>query len=161
MNSKTIRESTWGKEKFEYPKLEEIVINRDYAFTINVAPAYQKTSFFENQMQLMDILADLVRPYAKYEMRPEISTKSTLYHAHGTINFPSYSKLLQFYAFKIKQLKEFCTFTIKDIDDWRWHVYCRKQRHIIKPYLAHTYDKIYLPYRMTHLNATKKAKLDL
>jgi len=155
MNSKTIRENTFGKDKYDYPKLEDIVPKRDYALTINIAPHYQKNSFYENYNFLMDMLTDLLLPFAKFKLRPEISTKSTLFHVHGTVNFISYSKILQFYTFTIKRLKEFCTFTIKKIENYDWYLYCIKQRHIIKPYLAETY-KGKIPYKITHLNVPEK-----
>lgn len=157
MNSKLLRENTFGKDKYDYPKLEELVPKRDYALTLNIAPHYQKNSFYENYIFLMEMLGDLVSPFAKFKLRPEISTKSTLFHVHGTLNFLSYSKILQFYAFGIKRLKEFCTFVIKKIDNYDWYLYCIKQRHIIKPYLLETY-KYKIPYKITHLNAPKNDK---
>lgn len=157
----TITKENFGKQKFDYPKLEDLNPNVTYALTISPAPVYQKNSMFENYEFLRALLKDNFDGLCQYTLRPEISTKSTHFHVHGDIKFTSSNNIFKFYAFKIKNLKDFCTFTIKPImktdpiESIQWCLYCLKQRHIIKPYLTETYNnkKINLPYKITNLNA--------
>lgn len=147
----TITKETFGKSKFDYPKLEALSPNVTYALTISPAPVYQKNSLFENYDFMQQLLKDNFDGVCQYKLRPEISTKSTHFHVHGDIKFTSYDNIFKFYAYNIKRLKDFCTFTIKPIDDYsQWYLYCIKQRHIIKPYIQHTYNdkKISLKYKI-------------
>lgn len=131
------------KSAFEYPHLEEILVGKPYALTIN--PAYQHTSFTDSYITHMDTIS-LFFPYANVVLRPEISTKTTRLHYHGTVTFKKYSLIAPFYYFIIPKLKDQCTFTIKPIADYEWSLYCVKSRHIMRPYL----ENIKLPYKITN-----------
>lgn len=147
----SIRTATFGKDKYDYPKLESLKPSETYALTISPSPMLQKTSLFENYNTLIEqILAPHFNKFSKYTLRPEISTKSTQFHVHGNIKFNSYNDLLTFYAFHISKLKDLCTFTIKPITSYDWHIYVRKQRHIIKPYINSNYNtlKTVLSYKI-------------
>lgn len=137
----TIREQTF-KERFIYPHLEDIVVGKDYAFTIS--PKIQMRSFTETYLSHMDQIHKLLSPNVDYKLRPEISTQSTILHFHGVIRFKRAVKISAFYYHTIPLLKDFCTFTIKQIEDYEWYLYCIKSRHIMKSYLEHCR----LPYKL-------------
>lgn len=148
----SIRTAIFGKDKYDYPKLESLNHHTIYALTINPSPLFQKTSLYENYLNItQNILEPHFDKFTTYTLRPEISTKTTLYHVHGTVKFNSLNDLFTFYAFHISKLKDLCTFTIKPITTYDWTIYCLKQRHIIKPYISATYNKEksnFLPYKI-------------
>lgn len=135
-----------GKPRFEYPHLDQIVVGRRYAITINPERITSK-SFTETYVYCMDMITKLLNPNVSYILRPEISTKSTMLHFHGDIKFVSAVKTSAFYFHTIPLLKDFCTFVIKPIEDHEWGLYCIKSRHMMKPYLQ---TCIKLPYKLIH-----------
>jgi uncharacterized protein YvpB len=144
INTNQLRETTFSKLAHEYPHLEDIQLNIPYALTIN--PSFQHHSFIESYCAHQQILSDTLKGNSTFKLRPEISTKSTRLHYHGTITFHSHKHLVAFYFHQIPKLKDNSTFSIKPIQDYEWYLYCIKQRHHMKPYLAYTN----LPYKITN-----------
>jgi len=142
MITNTIREDL-HKSAFKYPHLEDFALRKTYAFT--VSPQYQRPSFTECYIAHMDILQLLI-PYCTFVLRPEISTKGTRLHYHGVIRFDSSTLLVAFYYHIIPKLKDQCTFTIEEVRDYQWYLYCVKSRHHMKPYLTHAK----LHYKLTN-----------
>jgi len=147
-----LRDKTFSKLAHVYPHLEDIILHKKYALTIN--PQHQDKSltcaYFDHQKLLNDGLAK----YSVFELRPEFSTKSTKLHYHGTIEFTSSKALCSWYFHKIPELKEQCTFTIVPITDYDWYLYCIKQRHHMKPY----FQSVNLPYKINN-NTLQKIQL--
>lgn len=141
------------KAKFQYPKLEDIEVKKDYAFTI--APQLQRESVIE-QCDCDNAIFNILNKYCNYKVYPELSTKNTSWHYHGRITFCNALQIANFYFYAIRQLKNLCTFTIIPIDDndpidsIQWYLYERKQRHNMY-YLCH---KNHQPYKVfTKLSA--------
>lgn len=133
------------KVQHEYPHLEAIEIGTQYAIT--VSPADRKSSYLEFRDIMIDILNDFKGQYKVY---PEISTENQNWHVHGYIIFKDQFEIMNFYL-NIAQLKSKCSFKIRTIDTGdfidaiQWYMYCKKQKHIIKPWIHKTYDG-HLPY---------------
>lgn len=123
---KAISEKSFSKSAHEYPKLDNIMENVPYAFSLS--PRIQKESVMEqidsDEIYIFDILKN-----CSYNLFPELSTKSINWHYHGTIQFKDLLQIVSFYFYTIRKLKEVCTFTIVDIEDEHWTLYCLKQRH--------------------------------
>lgn len=141
----TIREDCF-KERYIYPHLEDIIPFKRYAFTINPKPTLMK-SFTETYIHYTECIGQLLNlDFIRYELRPEISTNSTLLHFHGTIEFTRAFHIPSFYFHTIPRLKDFCTFAIENIFSWEWSYYIRKQRHMMKPYVQ---NSCHLPYHIS------------
>lgn len=151
----TLREETFGREKYIYPKLDEFNVKQTYAFTINLNPAiFNKKSLLELVMMVEDMILKKYFSKASYELRPELSHNSQLLHYHGTIRFKRAFDIVEFYR-NIAELKDICTFAIKPIfSHVEWYIYCRKQRHMLKPYIDEVYNskKPVVPYRLLNPN---------
>jgi len=152
----TIREETF-KKRHVYPKLEDWKVNSPYAFSIS--PRHiPMTSFSENYLHQMQTIHQILNlDFIAYDLRPELSTDSTALHWHGTFSFKNQRNIASFYFHIIPRLKEFATFTIEPIFDYQWTLYCRKQRHYLKPYIQnlcklpyHFHSKLSHPALMTN-----------
>jgi len=141
-----ITDETFGKHVF--PNIEDIVINEEYAITFN--PNLQTNSFFEFHDFMTSKILPLVPHYTLY---PEISHKNQKWHLHGYVRFKDQFEIVNFYM-NIHVLKDLTTFKLRhvDTDDFvdciQWYMYCRKQRHCIKPWIIRTYNGK-LPYKFT------------
>lgn len=124
------------KPQYEYPSLEDFHPLVTYAITISPNPLLRSESLIECVGSVHCDILPLISYGAEYTLRPEISTKSTILHYHGTILFPSREGVTHFYFYNIVKLKSVCTFVIKPIeDDIIWDKYCKKQRLHMKPFL--------------------------
>lgn len=144
-NIKEKVQDTSFKAAHIYPALESIEIGLRYAITIS--PAYNKASYLEFRDNMIEILQLFKGDYQVY---PELSTENQNWHVHGYIMFPSQFHIMDFFL-NITQIKALCTFKIRNIDtdDFidavQWYLYCKKQKHIIKPWVHKTYHSK-LPY---------------
>lgn len=141
MYSNELRSKAY-KEPWVYPTLESIIPHVSYAFTIS--PKKQSNTIVEQRVDDQKIFTLLDKVDTGYKMYPELSTKENNYHYHGYISFNSYLNITKFYYYIIRDLKELCTFVIKEIDTYDWYIYCRKQKLHMKA-LHRNYD---IPYRI-------------
>jgi len=132
---KTTSAKTYDKPKYEYPKLEDLQTETQYAFTLNpeLQPSRQTTK--SNDLMIGDwvehvslILDNLY--HIKYHLQVELSSR---FHFHGWIEIID---PILFYINDLPKLKEISTFAIKPCGpDNIWHTYVNKQRSIMEPYL--------------------------
>lgn len=148
----TIRDQS-TKTGCEYPHLEDIVVGKDYALTIN--PARQLPEFVLTYLEHKEFIESHLLGSADYTLRPELSTKSTRLHWHGTLRFKSHRHLVSFYYVWIPRLKDHCNFSIKPIDDWQWKLYCIKQRHHMKSFIS-ILKVPKIVYKLTSRNALEQ-----
>lgn len=136
----------WDKEAYVYPHLEDFHPMVSYALTVSPNALLRGDSVIECVNEVYSkIMPCFVR--SSYTIRPEISTKSTILHYHGTIMWNDRKDITNFYWYNIHQLKSLCTFTIKTIDKPEdWHQYCVKQRLHMKEFMT----QFNLRYRLTH-----------
>lgn len=132
--------------KHVYPVIEEIVLHEDYAITFN--PNMESRSFFEFRQFITDRIINLIPD--DYKLYPEIGHNDQKWHLHGYIRFHDQFDIIKFYM-NIHELKDLCTFKLRPIDNQeftdaiQWYLYCRKQRHLLKPYIQKIYNHK-LPY---------------
>lgn len=155
-NTAELREVNFGKDKkYIYPKLEDFTVNKTWAFTINPNPSvFNKPSLLEKIGMIEEQILKKFFSKASYELRPELSHDNQLFHYHGTLRFAKSFDVVSFYRM-IPELKDLCTFAIKPIvSHLDWYIYCRKQRHMLKPYIDEVYNqkKPVVPYRLYHSN---------
>lgn len=134
------------KQAHIYPKLELFQTKKAYALTIS--PMHHYSAYIEQYNDFEEHIKPLL--VGHIQLRPELSTKSVEWHWHGTIYFTETLDIVKFYK-NIVQLKHLCTFAIKSIVlDWEWHLYCIKQRHLIKPYINAVYNRsrLRIPYNL-------------
>lgn len=136
-------------DRWLYPSLEDFHPLTFYALTIS--PNHFVTGDSDTGMteHVTGVFTDILPLFTKadYVLRPEISTKSTLLHYHGTIMWSDRMAITQFYWYTMRALKTICTFTIKPIDsNEKWHDYCVKQRLHMKPFM----QSLNLRYRLTN-----------
>lgn len=124
-------------EPYVYPKLEELMTRGTWAISMNPGTSNSYLEFYRDSEQHFKKIFNNI----SLDLRPEISTKSQLWHWHGYITFHRNIDYVNFYL-HIKELKDFCTFAIKPIDSWEWFVYIRKQRPVIKPYINKSYNTV-------------------
>lgn len=148
MNTQLAGNQKWGNKKdaYDYPTLENFHPMCTYALTISPISILRSDILTEC---VANVSCDILPLFCKaeYELRPEISTKSTILHYHGTLKFPNHMEITKFYFYTIQKLKSVCTFTIKPIDDISiWSLYCKKQRLHMKPFV----NSFNIRYKLTH-----------
>lgn len=136
-----IDEKSNFKPKHVLPDIERIVPGKFYAFTINASednPVFpQQLEYYENAM------LNLYKLGLYYDLYPEYSSSMKL-HYHGYVKFKNYHAIIPVYT-KLQTFKSHFTFTLKEIYDYQWHIYCTKQRHIMNSVSTHHIK----PYRLT------------
>lgn len=147
----------WQKEKdpYVYPHLEDFHPMVNYAITISPSQLLRADSLVESVNDIFSSIMPCFRG-TEYSIRPEISTKSTILHYHGIIQWNNRMDITNFYWKEIRKLKAMCTFTIKTIDNMEdWHKYCIKQRLHMKEFLL----SCNLRYRLTNLHKSPYIKI--
>lgn len=133
------------KERNLYPPLEEIVPHLQYA--LSLSPDLVSKAYIEQYRHF----EERIRPclVGNVILRPELSTKSTRWHYHGTISFDNYVQITAFYQ-HLSVLKEHSTIVLAEIDTFDWYLYCIKQRAHIKSYINANYNvkKQVVPYKI-------------
>lgn len=114
-------------QKLQLVAPESIIPGIPYAFTVNPKPDLEIT-MQESTVALLKQLAD-EDVWAK--LQAEFSTKMRL-HYHGIIRF-TYDSILPAYTIFNKYENDF-QIKIVPVDDFGWHVYCNKQRHIAEKF---------------------------
>lgn len=147
VNEKTIQNSTAQKARWQLPSPEELALDKSYAFTINAAEDGTFPFLYE---WYENVFKNLARHGLTYKMYPEYSHQMKL-HFHGEIRFHKYKDIFPIYNV-LMDLKKHATFAIKVIHDHEWHIYCTKQRHIMKPYCK----KMKKPYKLLPPNQNFK-----
>lgn len=137
MNYKEKLKKAIFKERWVYPQLEDIQRFKLYAFSLS--PEYQVAkSLLETDEVHSKMFTSLNESETiSYKLYPELSTKSVNLHYHGYCQFSTNEQIGRFYAYVIPKLKDWGTFTIKELDTWDWYCYVRKQRHIMEPLCAY------------------------
>lgn len=146
------------KDPFVYPHLEDFHPLVYYA--VSISPNHLMRGMEGNS--LVEAVSDLFNQImpcfagAEYVIRPEISTKSTILHYHGTIMWKNRMDITNFYWRDIRRLKSMCTFTIKTIDNPDdWHKYVIKQRLHMKDWM----QSQNIRYRLTQNNKSPYVKI--
>lgn len=107
-----------------YPSLENLVPQKNYAITINPIPVTDELKVLTTYQ---DLIAKLGLFCGNLKLYTEVSKKNQNVHYHGFINWKSYLTISTFYM-NIKQIKEYCQFEIDTINElWVWYSYITKQ----------------------------------
>lgn len=115
---------------------QDIQIMVPYAITINFDPKVTSHTpdFWKTLYTETEIINTL---YCNYELYPELSRAGKL-HWHGIITFNNDIEIAHFYATVIPKLlhnsRAIEVDTIDDLKYWKEY-YCKKCKHIMKPYL--------------------------
>lgn len=130
------------KLKHDCPPPEEVKKNYGYAISINpqvqhdkLIPHVRYARLIENMNRIMNNMN-----YSKYVLYPELS-KSARWHYHGMVWI---TDIIGFFSHDLMILQANATVMIKEHEDWEWELYCKKQRHLLAPYL----DKLKLQYKV-------------
>lgn len=126
-----------NKPAHQLPSPEELKLDTSYAFTIN---ASEDGTFPFLYDWYENVFKNLARNGLTYKMFPEYSHQMKL-HFHGEIRFHRYKDIFPIYNI-LMDLKKHATYCIKQIHNYEWYTYCRKQRHIMEPYCK-KYNKNY------------------
>lgn len=110
--------------------LERISVKTTYALTLNIGKDYTGRCIL-SQWKLYQEVFENFEQFSDIDLRPEIS-KDGILHYHGYIQFHNYKDIVYFIMYINKK-----TFRprikLDTIHGWKWYVYVRKQRHIMKP----------------------------
>lgn len=138
MNRSNIRESFAGlHKKNRFLKLEEVEINRSYAFTFNpsdqpkVNTCSGVTDWWKDQHGFLKNLKG-----STYRLYMEISP-SGRFHFHGEMKL---TNIIKFYTNDVHSLQLFSSCEMDTLSNnptghLTWRIYCMKQQRVIQEYL--------------------------
>lgn len=133
----------------EFPSMENLLVDTNYAFTISLSKEYQ---YFNElaETRLDKVIRRTVsllkqHPYIHFTIYPEVSTLSANVHFHGTI---STDNKFYFYMYFVHRFKDKASITVKPLNDpEEWEKYCLKNKETMKPIVED--DEIGMLYRIT------------
>lgn len=130
----------YTKPRHQFVDIERMMVGVKYAFTIN---ASDDSSIYPTMFERYEnAMLNLYKAGLYYDLYPEYSNSMKL-HFHGYVWFKDYKKLIPIFKI-LNDLKNSFTYTMKEIHDYQWHVYCLKSRHIMQPWSK----KQLRPYRL-------------
>lgn len=130
----------------------------EYAFTVNLS----SDELLHIMVERYGAFFQKIKDYVYFDMFPELSNVARKLHYHGTIIFKSYKCIMPFYDI-IGQYREELAIEMDSIN-WNndnvfknWYIYCRKDRHIMYPYMKAKK----LPYRVRNDSQHMSDKLHM
>lgn len=134
------------KDKQKALSMEDVMVDTNYAFTINPSDKYQK---FNSYTRLSDFLKDsthYLSTLCRYVLYPELSPKGRL-HFHGWIWFNTTDEIVQFYLNYLPSIKDKCTYEMDYLTDIQvWTKYCLKQKVFHEYFTKQTFHQIPLQH---------------
>lgn len=156
--------ATQWKAKHSVPKMEDIVLKKEYAITYNPQCQHddRKKILPDRLNRCIQELNSLLRECDSWvilRLYPELSPLGRV-HFHGTLIFKD---IVNSYMYVIRKLTQNGTLCIKPIQEAlpeskykNWHDYCTKQKSLFEDYMY----KVEMPFKFPKSPQNQKGIMD-